>query len=274
MQLTALRWALGYVILATVVTAQTALPVLLDQLSSSDWRLRSKAVGQIAKTPGALQDSQVRAALLAALDKDNQFSRSNLRLAAQNSLSAEYLEAFGEYYAELLGLVEGFADYESPDVLRILAQGIYNPDSKFAGKLAQHVDKFLPTLIEDAASDIPLVRMNAVGFIGEILHRLRPRTLKAEGASQLMLALTKSSTIDDDEEVRNLASVVLRRIADVNGDGKVDCADWAIVTASLDKKSGEPGFDRRADIAFRGTVGKEDLAYVSQYLSPRTTCGR
>lgn len=272
MQLTAIRGALGALLLTVAVAAQNSLPLLLGQLGSSDWKLRSQAVEQIAKAPLALQDSQMRSELLSTLDKENLLLRSTHRLGWQKSLLAASMEAFGEYYSELLGLVSTFADYDSPDTLRILAQGSYNSDSKFAEKLAQHVDGFLPTLIEDSNSDIPVIRFTTVDFIGEILHKFRPRALKAEGASQLMQALAKRARIDDAEDVRRQALAGLRNLADVNGDGKVDCVDLAIVTASLDKKPGEAGFDARADIGFRGAVGKEEAAYVSQYLPLGTRC--
>jgi Dockerin type I domain len=59
---------------------------------------------------------------------------------------------------------------------------------------------------------------------------------------------------------------------DVNGDGKVDCTDIAIVKASFGKKTGQPGFDPRADVNLDGVVDIRDLAYVSQHLPAGTSC--
>jgi hypothetical protein len=59
---------------------------------------------------------------------------------------------------------------------------------------------------------------------------------------------------------------------DVNGDGKIDCADIAIVKASFGKRTGQSGFDPRADVNGDGVVDVRDLAIVSQKLIPGTSC--
>ena len=59
---------------------------------------------------------------------------------------------------------------------------------------------------------------------------------------------------------------------DLNQDGKVDCADLAIVKASFGKKSGQPGFDPRADLNNDHVVDVRDLATVSQRLPAGTRC--
>jgi hypothetical protein len=59
---------------------------------------------------------------------------------------------------------------------------------------------------------------------------------------------------------------------DLNGDGRVNCLDIAIVKASFNKKVGQPGFDPRADVNHDGVVNILDLAFVSQKLVPGTTC--
>jgi hypothetical protein len=59
---------------------------------------------------------------------------------------------------------------------------------------------------------------------------------------------------------------------DANGDGRIDCADARIVRASFGKRSGQAGFDSRADINADGVVDIRDLALVSQKLIPGTTC--
>jgi hypothetical protein len=56
---------------------------------------------------------------------------------------------------------------------------------------------------------------------------------------------------------------------DVNGDGKIDCTDIAIVKASLGKKT---GFDPRVDLNKDGVVDVRDLAIVAQKLPAGTKC--
>jgi hypothetical protein len=61
-------------------------------------------------------------------------------------------------------------------------------------------------------------------------------------------------------------------LGDANGDGKINCADLAIVKASMGKSAGQTGFDPRADVNHDGVVNVLDLAIVSQKLIPGTTC--
>jgi len=59
---------------------------------------------------------------------------------------------------------------------------------------------------------------------------------------------------------------------DVNGDGKVDCADIAIVKVSFGKRRGDEGFDSRADVNLDGIVDIRDLAFVSRQLAAGASC--
>ncbi len=59
---------------------------------------------------------------------------------------------------------------------------------------------------------------------------------------------------------------------EVNGDGKIDCADITLVKASFGKRTGQPGFNPAADVNHDGVVDVRDLAIVSQKLIPGTTC--
>jgi hypothetical protein len=60
--------------------------------------------------------------------------------------------------------------------------------------------------------------------------------------------------------------------ADVNGDLRIDCSDVAVVKASLGKKTGQLGFDPRADVNKDGVVDIRDLSAVAQKLAPTTKC--
>ena len=59
---------------------------------------------------------------------------------------------------------------------------------------------------------------------------------------------------------------------DLNWDGKVDCSDLAIVKASFGKKTGQTGFDPRADANGDGVVDVKDLAFVALKLPKGLTC--
>ena len=68
------------------------------------------------------------------------------------------------------------------------------------------------------------------------------------------------------------ATVPAQMPADTNGDGQINCTDIAVVKASFGKRTGQPGFDPRADVNHDGIVDVRDLAAVSQKLIPGTTC--
>jgi hypothetical protein len=59
---------------------------------------------------------------------------------------------------------------------------------------------------------------------------------------------------------------------DRNGDGIVNCADLAIVNASFGKKSGQNGFDPRADVNGDGVVNIFDLSAVAKQIPAGMIC--
>lgn len=61
-------------------------------------------------------------------------------------------------------------------------------------------------------------------------------------------------------------------VADTNRDGIVDCGDLAIIRASFGKKTGQSGFDPRADVNGDGIVNVLDLSTVAQQLPAGTAC--
>jgi hypothetical protein len=84
---------------------------------------------------------------------------------------------------------------------------------------------------------------------------------------------------DQSENVENLktaAEAITRTPSaapgDLTGDGRVDCADIAVVKASFGRRTGQPGFDPRADVDTDGIVDIRDLAWVSQKLPAGTSC--
>jgi hypothetical protein len=59
---------------------------------------------------------------------------------------------------------------------------------------------------------------------------------------------------------------------DLNGDGLVNCADIRIIRNSWNKRTGQIGFDPRADYNRDGVVNIFDLAAVSKLLPRGTKC--
>jgi hypothetical protein len=58
---------------------------------------------------------------------------------------------------------------------------------------------------------------------------------------------------------------------DARNDG-VTCADYSIVRSALGTRSGQPGFDARADINGDGVVDVRDLSVMAQKLPAGTRC--
>lgn len=59
---------------------------------------------------------------------------------------------------------------------------------------------------------------------------------------------------------------------DVNGDAALGCADLVAATASMGKRSGQPGFVPAADLDQNGTVDIRDIAALSRLLPVGTRC--
>lgn len=68
------------------------------------------------------------------------------------------------------------------------------------------------------------------------------------------------------------ASFPMVLLADLNGDGQVNCTDIAIVKASLGKRAGDVGFDPRADVNHDGVVDVRDLAFVTRRVTTGSRC--
>ena len=60
--------------------------------------------------------------------------------------------------------------------------------------------------------------------------------------------------------------------ADVNGDGVVNCTDYALVKAQLGKRTGQAGYSANLDVNKDGVINSVDLAMVSRAMPSGTTC--
>ena len=61
-------------------------------------------------------------------------------------------------------------------------------------------------------------------------------------------------------------------LGDLDGDGKVNCADISIVRVAFGKKLGQAGFDNRADTNKDKVINVRDLSFVSRYLPKSVVC--
>ncbi|RSZ60569.1 hypothetical protein HF313_19660 [Massilia atriviolacea] len=68
------------------------------------------------------------------------------------------------------------------------------------------------------------------------------------------------------------ADVGIHLAGDQNLDGNVDCVDLALVKAAFGKRTGQEGFDARADVVADGMVNARDLTFVAQRLAKGAAC--
>jgi hypothetical protein len=68
------------------------------------------------------------------------------------------------------------------------------------------------------------------------------------------------------------ANFTISVVGDADGDGVVTCDDLLIVKASMGKRTGQAGFDARADVNRDGVVDIRDVSTVSQRLPAGTAC--
>jgi hypothetical protein len=68
------------------------------------------------------------------------------------------------------------------------------------------------------------------------------------------------------------ANFTIRLLGDVDGDGQVSCADLGIVKAAFGKRTGQTGYDARADYNKDGVIDVRDLTYETQHLPKGLTC--
>lgn len=172
---------------------------------------RSDAFQALRSNPAALKSPEVRAALLDLLDRENRERDAKL-LQTQNSPPKEDKsetedEGYAEYYSNVLGAVDSFADWSDPRQACILVDASYNDDSAFAGEIADHATVTLPCLMNKAQSAISLKRAVTVPVLIRVLGKVQgsadPTTVQA--ARQIVLGALQ----DPDEAVRAFTVIAL-----------------------------------------------------------------
>jgi hypothetical protein len=154
------------------VSNKPSVAVLLARLHSQDDVERSTAFEGLRSNPAALQSPDVRAALLDLLDRENQELDAKL-LQAQNSSQEDKGDAvdegYAEYYSNVLGAVDSFADWNDPRQACILVSAGSSPDSTFATEVARHGKTTIPCLIRRSQSEVDANRSVAVPMLVQAL---------------------------------------------------------------------------------------------------------
>jgi len=88
-------------------------------------------------------------------------------------------EGFGEIYSEIAGALWNSNARDNQQVLDVLVRGSYNADSPFAVEIAgSYGERIVPTVLEQARSDVPIFRATATQMLGTLLQysKLLPTT--------------------------------------------------------------------------------------------------
>jgi len=83
------------------------------------------------------------------------------------------------------------------------------------------------------------------------------------------ITMVATSELGSSQQVLTL---VVSAAGDVNGDGVVSCVDVSLVKASLNKKTGQVGYNPDADVNQDGIVDIRDQAFVTAQLPKGTKC--
>jgi hypothetical protein len=138
---------------------------LLLALKSENVQQRVNAFKKLKTDQGAIRRSDVKAALLDLLDRENRL--------IHGATLVDRGEGYAEYIAELVDTVAAIADWHDPRQACILAEAPYNPDSKFADELAvKGGSQLTPCLLKIAEGDIYGRRDS-----GEVLETYRQQVI-------------------------------------------------------------------------------------------------
>jgi hypothetical protein len=168
----ALLTFLFFLIGATACTAQqktTERPkvaVLLAALHAEKWSDRASACEQLLSSPDAMNNPEVKSALIDLVDRENRTD-----LSKEAGFDPEASEGYAEYIGELLGTVATTADWKDPRQVCILAHSPYDPDSPFAAQLAMTGQLVIPCLMRMTESSSWGDRYQAVALLIQICAR-------------------------------------------------------------------------------------------------------
>ena len=235
---------------------KAGITVLLAKLHSKEGSEREETFEQIRSNPANLQSPKVRTALLELLDRENHELDSQLAEAQKKGYpDAGENEEYAEYYSNLLGTVDSFADWNDPRQACILVNAGSEPDSDFAAKIAAHAKVTVPCLLKRSQGAISMNRAVTVPVLVQALAKangtLNPQTFQE--ARQIVLRALQ----DPDEAVR---------VFTVNALGRYGAEDMIPALRKVAKEDPAPGED--------GQSIRTSAAEAIAAIEKRTSKGR
>jgi hypothetical protein len=157
---------LVYALMAAV--PQSAEVRTFRTLKSNDWQVRAAGVQQLIENPSLLKTPTAKIALVALLDQETK------RVSDPNSNEANKGgEDYAEYYGHLLDVVDSLVDSSDATAVSVLVRSIYNPDSKFALKLASYGQTIVAPLLQLSIGSHAHDRAIAAEMLGRVLREQR-----------------------------------------------------------------------------------------------------
>jgi hypothetical protein len=163
-------------------------------------------------------------------------------------------------------------------------QATYSGTSAFGGSsdatATLKISQATPTVKWNNPADIsfgtPLgaSQLNATANVpGTFVYVPPSGTKLALGLSQGLSVTFSPTDSVDYAPVRTSVSInVVSLFGDLNANGSVGCDDLAIIKASFGKRTGQAGFDSRADVNSDGIVNVVDLSAVARVVPAGTVC--
>lgn len=161
----------------------------LARLRSDDGGDRDAAFYQLRSDPAAMRNPQVQSALLDLLDRENQESTAG-KHAGEG-------EGYGEYYSDLLGSVESFANWGDPRPVCILVRAGATPDGPTAAETAARMKIAIPCLLKMSKG---VDRVTAVPILVKALAKTKDNL--DSGNIQTVEEVISLALHDSDEGVR------------------------------------------------------------------------
>lgn len=165
-------------------------------LRSDDWVERARGVQQVEALSSLGLSGAAKLDLVSVLERELRLVEQSYRrgVGVSNVLG----EAYGEHLAALQALVRRDADYSDDRVLRVLALGVYNPNSQFAHELARRAgERLLPIAKGMVGSDLDGTRWNGVALLGGLYVSREELSLSAAALNEIRTTLYGAARHDD-----------------------------------------------------------------------------
>jgi trimeric autotransporter adhesin len=204
-------------------------------------------------------------------DVVQQWLASTCPVGEANTVPASFTGSVPEVVSELITALQSGP---SPTLLSQVETGVsasYNSmqSALISGKNAGLDQSDISAL--QAESSQAYIANNLAAFV--LSYRARAIQGLAVARSATGLAAIQSVLISStDPALLAVAKQSLMGVADVNGDGLVNCVDLSIVKASFGKSAGQSGFNSAADVNKDGVVNIFDLSFVARQLPAGTVC--